>query len=160
MEYQNFVLITDRGGHLHNAKMLIKQMQLSPNVILTTQGPEVKSLRENSQVLLMPYLFTWLGKFRFFNPIKALVNFVLGFWYALGLKPKFVLSFGATNVVFFCFWAWVFGAKVIHIECMNQVSTKSVTGKLLYPICYKLYVQWKELVEQYGPKAEYAGWVL
>ena len=73
---------------------------------------------------------------------------------------KVVISLGATNVVFFCYWAKLFGAKIYHVECMNQVKTKSITGKLLYPICTGLFVQWKELLNLYGPKAQYAGWVL
>jgi len=43
---------------------------------------------------------------------------------------------------------------------MNQVVSKSVTGKLLYPICRELLVQWPELLSSYGPKAKYEGWVL
>jgi UDP-N-acetylglucosamine:LPS N-acetylglucosamine transferase len=81
------------------------------------------------------------------------------FW-ALRLRPRFVVSLGASDVVPFCYWAKLVGAKVFHVECMNQVVQPSITGRLLYPICDTLYVQWEELLPHYGPRARYAGWVL
>ena len=157
----DFVLITDRGGHLHNALMLVGQMQARPDAVLTTAGPEVTMLRrEYGEVVVLPYLFTWLGKKRLLNPFNVFMQCMISLFHALRLRPKAVISLGATDVVFFCYWARLFGAEIYHVECMNQVWTPSVTGRMLYPICSRLFVQWEELLKHYGPKAEYAGWVL
>lgn len=141
--------------------MLFEQVGQSPDCILTTQGPEVESLRASGvQVVVLPYLFSWIGKHRMVNPFKVLAQLALAFYWALRVRPKHVVSLGATDVVFFCYAARLFGARVYHVECMNQVWSPSITGKLLYPICDRLYVQWPELLAAYGPKAEYAGWVI
>jgi UDP-N-acetylglucosamine:LPS N-acetylglucosamine transferase len=155
------VVVTDRGGHLHNALELLRQMERVPQALLTTSGPELDSLRRDfPRVWILPYLFSWWGKQRRLNPLKVLAQCALSFYYAARLRPAHVLSLGASDVVFFCYWAKLFGAHIYHVECMNQVATKSVTGRLLYPICTRLFVQWEDLRSAYGDKAEYAGWVL
>jgi beta-1,4-N-acetylglucosaminyltransferase len=154
-------LVTDRGGHWQNARMLFEQVGQTPDWILTTWGPEVPALKKSGVgVVVLPYLFSWIGKQRFLNPFKAVYQLGLAFYWAAKIRPYSVVSLGATDVVFFCYAAKLFGAKIFHVECMNQVWSPSITGRMLYPICEKLYVQWPELLGSYGPKAEYGGWVL
>ncbi len=161
MPRQGFVLVTDRGGHLHNALMLVEGMGVRPETIVTTFGPELSSLKSgDSRAVLIPYLFSWFGKKRVFNPFKMLYHAFITGYHAWRIRPRWVISTGASDVVLFCYWAKLFGAEIYHVECMNQVVTKSVTGKMLYPIATALFVQWEELLKQYGPKARYAGWVL
>lgn len=158
---QPFVLVTDRGGHLHNALKLMEQLQEAPQAIVTTHGPDIDSLRASfSNVETVPYLFSWWGKFRWFNPWGALQHILKSYRLAKKLRPKTVVSLGASNVVVFCYLAKWMGAQIIHVECMNQVTTRSITGRMLYPICREVLVQWPELLKAYGPKARYEGWVL
>lgn len=140
--------------------MLVAQMGLGPEAYVMTWGPEVEPLRRESRVFVIPYLFSWLGKHRFLNPFKVVWHIGVAFFAVMRLKPKVVVSLGATDVVFFCYWARLFGARVVHVECMNQVTSPSLTGRLLYPICREFFVQWESLLPAYGPKAKYAGWVL
>lgn len=165
MAQPGFVVVTDRGGHLHNAVRLVGQMGISPTAVVATYGPDIDAIGQfpefrQTRVYSVPYLFSWVGKIRYFNPFKFVIQLVIALFHALKLKPKIVVSLGATNVVLFCFWSKLLGARIYHVECMNQVYSKSITGMLLYPICEKVYVQWKDLLQEYGPKAEYAGWVL
>ena len=156
-----FVVVTDRGGHLHNALMLMGQLSETPLAIVTTHGPDIDSLKQQPfHIFEVPYLFRWFGKKRWFNPLGALKHIWVSAKLAWKLRPEVVISLGASNVVCFSYFCWLWGAEIIHVECMNQVFTKSVTGKLLYPICRELFVQWPELLKVYGPKARYEGWVL
>lgn len=157
-----FVVVTDRGGHLHNARMLLEQLRVVPHALLTTYGPELKAVgvEPGVGVYRIPYLFSWIGKKRVWNPFKSAWSLIAAFGLALKLRPKQVLSFGASDVVPFCYVAKLFGAKIFHVECMNQVTTPSIAGRMLYPICQALYVQWPELLSAYGPRAKYRGWVL
>jgi len=156
-----FVLVTDRGGNLHNAQMLLEQISQKPDAIVTTYGPDIDSLAQGQiPVYSVPHLFNWFGKLRVLNPINIVWHFWTAFVLARKLRPQRVVSLGASNVVPFCFWAKLLGAKIYHVECMNQVKSPSITGRMLYPICQELYVQWEELLPQFGPKAKYAGWVL
>ncbi|MCB0404695.1 MAG: hypothetical protein KDD51_07890 [Bdellovibrionales bacterium] len=165
MVCDRFAVVTDRGGHLHNAVMLLRQMGLVPQHLVTTYGPDVASMGQFSELKgterhWVPYLFSWAGKRRYLNPVKSVLHIFVSLVCAWRTRPRVVVSVGATNVVFYCYWARLFGARVYHVECMNQVYSKSVTGKLLYPIAEKVFVQWPELLKLYGKKAEYAGWVL
>lgn len=161
MQRNGFVVVSDRGGHLHNALMLLDQMKVSPEAFVITSGPEAEPLRaRGAKVLLVPYIFTWFGKKRVWDPLKAVAQCSVSAVHAFRLRPKWVVSTGASDVVFFCYWAKLLGAKIFHVECMNQVASPSLTGKLLYPIADAVFVQWQELLESYGKKARYAGWVL
>jgi UDP-N-acetylglucosamine:LPS N-acetylglucosamine transferase len=157
----NLTVVCDRGGHLHNALKLLEQMEEGPQHFIVTWGPEFGGLNELAgQVHRIPYLFSWWGKFRFLNPLKVALAFFWALYLAVRIRPKTVVSTGATNVVFFCYWAKVFGAKILHVECMNQVVNPSLCGRMLYPIAEKVFVQWKGLEGRFGPKAQYSGWVL
>jgi beta-1,4-N-acetylglucosaminyltransferase len=161
MVQNGFVLITDRGGHLSNALQLVAQMGVRPDAIITTYGPDIDSLKkEGTEILEVPYLFSWWGKIRFLNPLGVLRHIWTSMRLAFKTRPRFVVSVGATNVVLYCYWARILGAEIYHVECMNQVKNPSITGKLLYPICQELLVQWPGLLSQYGLKARYEGWVL
>lgn len=156
-----YCLVTDRGGHLHNALMLVQQMGVQPNAIVTTEGPDIEALKKDfGKVYPVPYLFQWMGKVRLFNPVRFFFQAWVAFDLARKIRPRHVISLGAANVVLFCYFARLFGAKIYHVECMNQVHNPSMTGKMLYPVCEALFVQWEELLKSYGNKAQYAGWVL
>jgi len=160
-----YVLITDRGGHLHDALRLVDQMGVAPAALLTTIGPDVDFLRKaapfaQTELVSFPQAFSWMGKRRFFNPLKFIyLVFLLGY-HAVRLRPRYVVSTGASNVVLFCYFSWIFGAKIVHIENLAQVVNPSVTGRMLYPIAAHFFVQWEELLKCYGPKAQFKGWVL
>jgi len=165
MNRNGFVLVTDRGGHLHNAWMLLEQMQVSPTALVTTYGPDIVPIKKtatfkDSTIISIPHAFTWVGKIRIWNPFKFALQCLMTLLWVIRLRPRRVISLGGSNVIPFCYWSKLVGAKVYHVECMNQVVSPSVTGRLLYAICDKLFVQWKGLELVYGPKARYEGWVL
>jgi UDP-N-acetylglucosamine:LPS N-acetylglucosamine transferase len=155
------IIISDRGGHWHNAQMLLDQMRITPDILDITPGPEIPALKARfPKIILLPTLFTFLGKHRFLNPAKIFLHIALTLFWAFKFRPREVLSLGATNVVPFCYFCRFFGARITHVECMNQVKTASITGRILYPIATAIYVQWPDLLPCYGPKARYEGWVL
>jgi UDP-N-acetylglucosamine:LPS N-acetylglucosamine transferase len=163
MPQKGFVLVTDRGGHLHDALRLLEQMAIYPEALITTIGPDVEYLKKSTsdtQIVSFPQAFTWFGKLRVWNPFKFVYQIKLALSNAIRLRPQVVVSLGASNVVPFCYFAKLLGARVYHVENLAQVVSKSVTGKMLYPICSELFVQWEELLPLYGSKAKYKGWVL
>lgn len=163
MTQTGFVVVTDRGGHLHDALRLLDQMGLWPQALVTTYGPDVEHLRQTlggGEVASVPMAFSWWGKRRFFNPFKLVAQAVVSLRHAARLRPRAVVSTGASDVVLFCYAAWLFGARIYHIENLAQVVHPSITGRLLYPISTGFFVQWEELLKCFGPKAEYVGWVL
>ena len=157
MQNKKIVVVCDRGGHLHDALKLLEQMKLVPTLFVTTPGPDVDALRhdprfQKSQMKQIVQSFTWFGKLRVFNPFKAFYTAFVSFWNAVKVRP--------VNVVPFCLFAKMLGAKILHIENLAQVENASVTGRLLYHIADHFFVQWEDLLKQYGGKAQFKGWVL
>ena len=52
----------------------------------------------------------------------------------------------------------ILGSKIIYIESFANITTKTITGKLLYPIADKFIVQWDEMKKLY-PDAVVGGWI-
>ena len=52
----------------------------------------------------------------------------------------------------------LFGSKIIYIETFANSETKSLTGRLVYPIADLFIVQWESMLKLY-PKAIYGGWI-
>ena len=77
----------------------------------------------------------------------------------LRVRPKAILSTGASIALPVAVFGRLMGVKVIHIETGSRVRTMSSTGKLMYRIAHLFFVQWEPLQEHY-PKAIYAGRLL
>ena len=73
-------------------------------------------------------------------------------------RPKILFSSGAEIAIpAFYIGKFLFGAKLIYLECSAQVYRPSLTGKWIYPIADLFLVQWEPLLAQYGPGARYVG---
>ncbi|MDO5557050.1 MAG: PssD/Cps14F family polysaccharide biosynthesis glycosyltransferase [Clostridia bacterium] len=109
-------------------------------------GDKVDYLVYGTRKNLISYLFKFT-----YNIFKSLYIFIK-------VKPKVIVTTGTHTAVPMCYIAKLFGAKVIYIETYANRTTKTVAGRIIYPIADTFVVQWKELLELY-PKAEYWGGV-
>ena len=76
-------------------------------------------------------------------------------------RPDVLISTGGGEIaVPFCYVGKLLGAKVILIETLTRITTKSAAGKLIYPIADLFLVQWEPLLKKYGKKAQYWGKVI
>ena len=50
------------------------------------------------------------------------------------------------------------GSKIIYIETMANIETKTVTGRIIYYFADLFIVQWESMLKLY-PKAKYGGWL-
>ena len=85
-------------------------------------------------------------------------NFIKSFIMFLKFKPDVIVTTGAHTCVAMCYIAKIFRKKVIYIESCANIETKTLTGKLIYPIADKFIGQWKSMLKLY-PKAIYEGWI-
>ena len=76
----------------------------------------------------------------------------------LKFKPDVIVTTGEHTCVAMCYIAKIIKKKVIYIESFANIETKTLTGKLIYPIADKFIVQWKSMLKLY-PKAIYEGWI-
>lgn len=84
------------------------------------------------------------------------INIIKSFSAYLKVKPDIVIATGAHTTVPICYIAKMFGKKVIFIETFANITTKTLSGKLVYPIADLFLVQWEDMLKLY-PKAKYRG---
>ena len=72
------------------------------------------------------------------------------------IRPKYIVTTGTHTAVPMCYLGKIFGSKIIFIETFANSKSKTLSGRMIYPIANLFIVQWKEMLELY-PKAVYGG---
>lgn len=151
------LFIASTGGHLNELLQLkalfdrcdfhIITEKTKSNLKLSNQYPNrVNYLVHGSKEHLLAYCV----KFPY-NLLKSLCLFIK-------LRPKYIVSTGAHTAVPMCYIGKLFGAKIIYLETYANITTQSLSGKLVYKIADLFLVQWESLLELY-PNAQYVGGV-
>ena len=91
-------------------------------------------------------------------PFKFLYNCIKTVFLFIKIRPKVVVTTGTHTAVPMCYLAKLFGRKVIFIETFANSTTKTLSGKLVYPIADLFIVQWESMLELY-PNAVFGGWI-
>lgn len=143
-------LACSAGGHLTELLQLEEAFSGYDRFIVTFLREDTAKLAGRVYYLIDPKR----------NPLKALVNFFQSLRVVLKERPRVVITTGAGVVVPLCFIAKLLGSKIIYIESFARITSRSLSGVLLYPIADLFFVQWKELLSKYGSKAQYGGTVV
>jgi UDP-N-acetylglucosamine:LPS N-acetylglucosamine transferase len=94
------------------------------------------------------------------NPFKIAPAFWIvlrAFWRE---RPTVVISTGSEVAIPVFLAAKLFRVKTVFIETIVAFEKPSLTGRLLYPLADKFYVQNPETLKAYGRKAEYHGGIV
>lgn len=75
-------------------------------------------------------------------------------------RPVVIISMGSEIALPFFYWGWLLRTKTIFIESWCRVDNLSQTGRLVYPVANEFWVQWPQLLEACGQKAQYKGAVI
>lgn len=151
------LFISSTGGHLTELLQLepvfnkydyhIVTEKTKSNISLKNKwGNRIHYLTYGNKHNPIPYLFIF--------PLNIIHSFLL----FLKIRPNVIVTTGAHTCVPMCYIAKLFRRKVIYIETFANRSTRTLTGRLVYPIADLFIVQWKEMLNLY-PKAIYGGWI-
>lgn len=91
------------------------------------------------------------------NPVEFLKNLGRAFIIFRKERPDLVVSTGAEIAIPVILVSKLFRIPSIYVECGAQVTTPSFTGRIMYWLATRFYVQWPELREVYGPRARFEG---
>lgn len=150
------VFISSTGGHLNELLQLKPLMVEYDSYIITEKTKSNLSLKDKfDKVYYLIYgtkknLFTYFFKFAL-NILKSFILFIK-------IRPKAVVTTGTHTAIPMCYIAKLFKCKVIYIETFANSKSKTVAGKLVYPIADTFIVQWESMLELY-PKAILGGWI-
>lgn len=149
------IFTSSAGGHFSELCELKELMERYNSFLITEDHEMMKEYKKTnkSRSWYMPagtkeHLFKFLCNF----PINIFKSFIV----FIKVRPDIIISTGAHTTVPICYIAKVFGKKVIFIETFANITTKTLSGKLVYPIADLFLVQWEEMLKLY-PKAKYRG---
>lgn len=139
------------GGHLGELLMLRPLMDRYDSVLVT----EETAYRASVEGVRCRYLLQ-VNRREWSCIPRLAVNTLRSLWIFLTERPDVIICTGVLATVPLCLVCKLFGRKLIFIESYAKVKTPTLTGKLLYPVADRFYVQWHELLEFY-PKARCVG---
>ena len=149
------IFTSSAGGHFSELCELSELMERYNSFLITEDHEMMKEYKKTnkSRSWYMPagtkeHLFKFLCNFP--------INIFKSFKAYLKVKPDVIIATGAHTTVPICYIAKLFGKKVIFIETFANITTKTLSGNLVYPIADLFLVQWEEMLELY-PKAKYRG---
>lgn len=149
------IFISSTGGHLTELLKLEPLFNKFDYLLITEKTSANLNLKKkyNTKFLVFgskDHIFSYIFKF-LYNIIKSFVIFIK-------FKPEFIITTGTHTAVPMCYIAHIFKKKVIFIETFANTKTKTLAGKMVYPISDLFIVQWESMLEQYE-NAVYGGWI-
>ena len=151
------LFISSTGGHLTEMLELKPLFRKCDYHIITEKTKSTLSLQKKykgrvdyltfgtkDHLLSYLFIFPW-------NCLKTI-------YYYFKIKPDVVITTGTHTAVPMCYIAKLFRKKVIYIETFANIETKTLAGRMVYPIADLFIVQWESMLKQY-PKAVYGGWI-
>ena len=151
------LFISSTGGHLSELMQLKPLFKKYNYHIITEKTKTNLELKEEykDKINYLVYgtkdhLFTYIFKF-LYNIFKTIFLYIK-------IRPKVIITTGTHTAVPMCYIGKIFGSKVIFIETYANIYTKTLSGRMVYPIADVFIVQWEAMLELY-PKAIYGGWI-
>ncbi len=91
-------------------------------------------------------------------PFKLIYNCFKSLFLYLRIHPDYIITTGAHTAGPMCLIGKIFGSKVIYIETFANINTKTITGRLLYPVADRFIVQWPSMTKIYRDSID-GGWI-
>ena len=147
------LFISSTGGHLRELMKLDELFKNYDYYIVTEKDKTTEYLKDKyeDKVHYLPYstrskIFSYIFKYLYVI-LKSIVLFIK-------INPEVIVSTGTHTAVPMCFFAKIFKRKIVYIETYANITKKTLSGRIIYPISDLFIVGWKEMKKLY-PKAVY-----
>ena len=158
MKRQKKVLfISSTGGHF-NELMRLRPLFSKYNSYLATEKQKNNEYLRDEFKNKVFFLLYGTKDHPFSYPFKLLTNCFISLFHFIRIRPDVIVTTGTHTAGPMCCIAKIFGKKIIYIETIANINSKTITGKILYHIADQFYVQWESMLALY-PKAIYKGWI-
>ncbi len=151
------LFISSTGGHLNELMQLKPMFKKYDYHIITEKDKSTSNLKEKYGEKLN-YLVFGTKDHILVYPFKFIYNCFKSLILYFKIKPKYIITTGTHTAVPMCYIGKIFGSKIIFIETFANINTKTLSGRLVYPIANLFIVQWESMLKLY-PKAIYGGWI-
>lgn len=151
MKKLKIVFAASSGGHFEQL-MMLKPLMEKYDSILVTEKTEYGA----GNLDIKTYYVKQINR----KEVLFIPKFLVNTWKALVIivkeRPKVMITTGVLAIVPLALLMKIFGGKLIYIESFAKVTSKTLSGKLLYKFADQFYVQWEEMLKLY-PNAIYKG---
>jgi beta-1,4-N-acetylglucosaminyltransferase len=142
------MLICCQGGHFMQMQALKSAWEDLPRVWVTTRAADTEALLGDEQAV-----------FAYVPTARNIKNLFRNLWLAAVVirrhRPDVLLSTGGGVTVPLFLVGKLVGARLIYVESLTRVDGPSLTGKLVYPLVDRFFVQWPEAATR--PRMEFVG---
>lgn len=149
------LFISSTGGHFSELLQLKPLFEKYDSYIITEKDKTNENYKSiyGDKLYYLPYgtrskIFSYIFKY-FYLCLKTIYLF-------FKIRPKYIVTTGTHTAVPMCYLGKLFGTKIIFIETFANSRSKTLSGRMVYPIANLFIVQWKEMLKLY-PKAVYGG---
>lgn len=142
-------LVCSHGGHLSEMLLLAAAWEGHETFWITYDSGRTRDLER-------AYLLTNIGV----NPFRMAIASIRIAWVLFRERPDAVLSTGSEIAIPAFYLARLFGAHTVFVEVWTRVRRPTGTGRLVYPVADRFIVQWPQMLQHYGPRAEFGGSLL
>lgn len=149
-------LVCEPGGHYTSMQFLEDAYGDFPYAVLSYDCPSISSSEP----------FASLGPHAYESPttVRGLLHYAMLavriLYHLLRIRPSVMITTGGAPAPIAAYLAKLTGARVIYVEDIGHQESRSLSGRLIYPIADRFFVQHESLREAYGSKAEYHGAVI
>lgn len=151
------MFISSTGGHLSELLQLKDMFKKYDYHIVTEKTKSNMDLLKRYSKKLS-FLLYGSKSHPLVYPFKLLINCFISLFIYIKVRPKVIVTTGAHTAGPMCCIGKIFGSKIVFIESFANISTKSVTGKIIYLFADLFIVQWDGMLKLY-PKAVLGGWI-
>ncbi len=139
------------GGHYEQLMMLKPLMEKYDSFVITEKTAyESKCNSEKTYYLQQ---VNRREKMFFF---RLIVNTIISLKIYFKEKPDMIVCTGVLAMIPMCMIMKLFGKELIYIESFAKVTSATETGKVMYKLADRFFVQW-ESMKKIFPKATYVG---
>lgn len=153
---KKILFISSMGGHLNELVQLKPLMDKYDSMLITEKNETTEYLKKKFDNVKYLRYGTKSNKLKYIYIFG--MNIIDSFINVWSFRPDVIITTGTHTAVPTCYIGKIFGAKVVFIETFANIKSKTVSGKLVYPIADKFIVQWESMKEKYK-KSDYWGWI-
>ena len=157
MKDKKILFISSTGGHLVEM-MQLKDMFNDYDYHIITEKTKSNLKMKETYKDKINFLVYGTKDHMFTYPFKLLYNCFKSLFLYIKIHPDYIITTGAHTAGPMCCIGKLLGSRIIYIESFANMSTKTITGRCIYPFADKFIVQWESMKELY-PDADFGGWV-
>lgn len=157
MKNKKVLFISSTGGHLVEMMQLKEMFNNFDYHIVTEKTKSNLKLKELYKEKI-DFLVYGTKDYLITYPFKLLYNCFKSLFIYLKIRPDYIITTGAHTAGPMCCIGKILGSRIIYIETFANMTSKTITGRCVYPFADKFIVQWESMKELY-PEAEFWGWI-